>query len=997
MRSETEPLSYNRARLRAPIVFCVPVFFFFLTFNFAFAAGAANHPDKDEPFVVLPGIPGNPEKDKDEDSENSKAAVVDLNQRQLPGTRLWSLPIEEPPPPSFTRAAKNLRGDDPERVLKPLISNEDENEDDGAARPGAHAGDGSAVLPNKPQTTPRLARKLNDPEAMRKIPDGDAGDTDVMTVAQAPALSLPNGSLPAGSAEHVVAKHVKSHYDDPETFKASEPDPVEASADPHRLESAPPEPANLAPAGIPAQKGEGLTPRFTSGRGLDSEAAEKVAEMALAERRQALAAANPPPAPAVPVVAPKPESEKTVAANPGGAAATPQGGTPSRSGTGKPGEAPMSPAAQPKLPAGQQKLASAKAQEDPEQRFKEIIKQIEENNKTLEKLSEKRAQQELERGGDNNGVHSRDKRATWAIDALSNKTPLGILNGRIVDPKGKLIPARVQIIDLSNTPVNASLDEGFWCGGQYNARVFSGPVKVQVSHGRFSPTYLKGVEVKPGLMAECDVAIGKANELKFTSRGWFLADLDIGLRRRVGERSLWLGKPPTIQDLLSAARAEDVHILGVPVPWGDLRDPKEIAAVIAQQDDMVLLPVFPGPTHAFYGCGMGLGVKSWDELPRQISLPETPLRDSFEAIRDAGGLAVYKNLAGLSNANIKHDIFTLFPRLEQTGYYADPSGSARMFAASELPFDTVVGPAYDLFAFDGSALAEQLWFNLITQGYPVSVIGAAGGSLEGGRVPYGQTFIHLEGKPTRENVMEGIKKGHTSISFGPAAFCKILERDMGPGSVLPADGRLLTLQIQAYASMEQAAQIDKIEIIRNGEVVHVQNGNDGESQIDDFRWPVSERMSAWYVVRVTERHGSGPTAHKGGTAWTSPIYFRGVEFASPMLAQSNVSGILRRGLTPVEGKVTAVVPGQPSRIVTTDVNGYYKVQLPASGILIFEAAGCEPRALHVFEHPKVQRALGALQSGDETVMQDQFAKPSLFPAWTLLLSDLNWDVSLNPK
>ena len=156
---------------------------------------------------------------------------------------------------------------------------------------------------------------------------------------------------------------------------------------------------------------------------------------------------------------------------------------------------------------------------------------------------------------------------------------------------------------------------------------------------------------------------------------------------------------------------------------------------------VLLLPVFPGPRHAFYGCGMGLGMKSWEGLPREIAAPEVPLREAFEEIRARGGLAVYKDLGGGKQVDIRRDILSLFPRLEKTGFYPQGSGTARLYAATELPYDTVAGPAYDVIALDGSAAAEQLWFNLLNQGYRVSVIGAGGGSLEGGRLPYGQTFV----------------------------------------------------------------------------------------------------------------------------------------------------------------------------------------------------------------------------------------------------------------
>ena len=180
-------------------------------------------------------------------------------------------------------------------------------------------------------------------------------------------------------------------------------------------------------------------------------------------------------------------------------------------------------------------------------------------------------------------------------------------------------------------------------------------------------------------------------------------------------------------------------------------------------------------------------------------------------------------------------------------------------------------------------------------------------------------------------------------------------------------------------------------------MVHEQAASEGETQVNNMCWTVSETASAWYVVRVTERCNTPSAGHRPGTAWTNAIRFRGAGFLPPAPAVSRITGTLRRGLTPVAGTVTAVVPGQPARQVATDKSGSFKIELPASGSLVFEAPGCEPLAQRVFEHPRVLRALGALQAEQDGLLRQQFEKAGLFPAWRLLLADLEWDVTLLPS
>ncbi len=337
-----------------------------------------------------------------------------------------------------------------------------------------------------------------------------------------------------------------------------------------------------------------------------------------------------------------------------------------------------------------------------------------------------------------------------------------------------------------------------------------------------------------------------------------------------------------------------------------------------------------------------------------------------------------KILRACGRRPIDEEILPLYRRLKDSDYFVDQkSNQTQLFSAGELPFDTVTG-AYDVFAFDGTDAMESVWFNLLNEGVPVRAIGAGGGSLEGGRIPYGQTFLQIDGAPTREKVLEAVQAGHSAISFGPAVFCKVFERDMGPGSVLPTDGRQMNLQVQAYSSLTAGTQLDKIEILRNGKVVHTQTAGEGESEIQDMRFPISETASAWYVVRVTERgrhDGVLSRSDKPRRAWTSPIYFRSAAFAPPAPSISRVHGIMRRGLTPTRGVVTALATGMPTQRVETGPDGAYTIQLPSGGTLIFEAQDCEPLVKRIFEHPRVQRSIGKLTASDD-IPEDSRNAPS---------------------
>ena len=652
---------------------------------------------------------------------------------------------------------------------------------------------------------------------------------------------------------------------------------------------------------------------------------------------------------------------------------------------------------------GPASASGQKKQEDPEVHMNQLLKEIAvlgERLKVLNQSEKERIAHSLD--GDSN-LNIRDERLLKAMSALRGDQSPGAVSVKVIEAQSKRpLIARVKLVDPTETTARSPLKDGFWCRGSTpGINVLPGLVKLEVNHGgRFSPTFVKGLNVKPGRIEPVEVTFSQVPQLDFAARGWMLADLDIGLRARPGENRVWFGAPPTLDDLILGAQAEGVRVVGLALPLenesGHEKLLAQIQAANARKDsDVLVLPVYPGPRHVFNGCASGLGVEHWDGLKSEIGAPELPLRDGFDLIRAQGGLAVFTDLAGGKMASVEKEILPLFKQLGNGNYFDSRVSKVRLYGASELPFDTITG-GFDLFSFDGSDESEAVWFNLLNEGAPIQVIGAGGGSLEGGRIPFGQTFIQSHGKTTRGNVLAALQQGRTVVSFGPAVFCKILERDMGPGSVLPTDGRHLSLQIEAYSSLTQGAQLEKIEVLRNGKVFFEQKSLEGEAEINDLRCPISESANAWYVVRVTEKLNRGKQdSGERRRAWTSPIYFRGASFAAPRPALARVHGVVRKGLTPVRGSVTALALNEAPVRVQTDANGAYSIQVPAAGSLVFRADDCEPVALRVFEHERVQRALGHQMSADEPLKK--LAERSIFGMWRLLLSDLEWDVTLQPE
>lgn len=594
--------------------------------------------------------------------------------------------------------------------------------------------------------------------------------------------------------------------------------------------------------------------------------------------------------------------------------------------------------------------------------------------------------------------------ASRALSAIRGNKPLAEIVGLILDTETRMpMPARVRIVDATNLSAEARLqDVGFWCNGRFRVTVVAGDVKVEVSAGRFCTTFSKNITIPAGTSTPLEITLLRPKYLRFEQEGWYQADLDWAVRTRRGEQRLWTGSPPDMSDALLVARAEGLHIVGIglPEPRSDLAV-QTATEVLAENEacakqGLLVLSNFPGPRHSFCGCALGVGVTDWGGIPRYMGDPRQPLMDCMDALRQGGGLTLFSELRGGRAVNVRSQLAGYFQRLRDYGYFEDSDTTSLLYAPAELPYDTVAGPMYDALAFDGSEAAEAIWFNLLNQGYPIPIVGAEGSSLEAGRPPFGQTFVKTSDPLTRENVLKACREGRSMVSFGPVVFADVVERARGPGDRLPSDGRQLSLRIRCFASLTESASMECFDILRNGEVVYHEKCEQGMTELYDFRFPLNEKRDAWYVVRLTEVLQK-PTVTRR-QAWTNPIFFDTQSRQKPKPAQSRVHGTMRRvGGAPLAGTITVLEPGEPDRECRVGLDGRFDLQMRSAGTLVFAAPGYEPNAWKPIQHPKVQRALGAIQTERNGMARRQLVRPTIFSEWRYLLADLDAEVEMRPR
>ncbi|MCW8131330.1 MAG: hypothetical protein KIS92_13355 [Planctomycetota bacterium] len=787
--------------------------------------------------------------------------------------------------------------------------------------------------------------KPGDPEWVRTFPD-DGDD----------AGAEPRASKPA--------KRHAPRRGDPE-FGRTWPE----GGDLERLVEAPGPREPRAPRAAPAFEDR---PRFVMGEGIDDEAADL-------GNFQPLAVLPPDPVAPAPKPDPKAEAKKLAMA---------------KKAKEKEKEKPA-PTLPPDTPEAEKAL------------MEERLAQIKEQQAVVaeERARLKEAEAKTQEEGDEGAtITTHSRKAAQAIRTFSNGLAVAVITGQVIDPETRqAIPARVKIVDGSDTAAGSAVpDLGFWCEGAFRVPVAPGKIHVEIRAGRFRRMLVKDIAAQPGEAIVLTEELARPAYLNFARDGWYCADLNYALRARRGEIPLWTGEVPQIADAVLAARAEGVEVLGLSMPWGrELENQDEaetLAAFERESRGLLALPAFPGPQHPFCGSGFGVGMQAWKEIPRHLSDPRSPLRDGFDEIRRTGGLAVFTELGGRASVDPRKSITPLFPRLLRDGIFTPEDATALLYAPAELPFDTISGPAYDALAFDGSESAEALWFMLLNEGYAIPVVGPGGGCLESGTAPLGQTYVKVAGALTREKVLQACREGRSFVSFGPAVFAHLVERDKGPGDRLPSDGRIVWhLKVRAYSSMQPGTSLQRVELIRNGKVVQAESCETGMSALNDLRLPITERADAWYVVRVTEVTQAPGQPAQTRRAYTNPIYFDTPGRAVPRTAKVRMTGTLRlAGGTPTAGKLTVLEPGQEPRETEVGPDGRYAVTYLSSGAVIFEAKGCEPVARKAFDNPQAQKALGVLLTEREGKMRDLLARPATLGYWRMILSDWQEDITLNP-
>jgi hypothetical protein len=233
-----------------------------------------------------------------------------------------------------------------------------------------------------------------------------------------------------------------------------------------------------------------------------------------------------------------------------------------------------------------------------------------------------------------------------------------------------------------------------------------------------------------------------------------------------------------------------------------------------------------------------------------------------------------------------------------TGYvhpfdsYPDPGDSTRPLT-HELPVDVALGKVdyYEAIGFvDDYVATARVWYQLLNCGFrlPAGAGTDAMANFASLRGPVGmnRVYVRTGGPLEHRRWLSALKAGRSFATNGPLLNFTLDGKELGQELILPAKGRDVTAKVELHS----AVPIDRLEVVRNGEVVtDVPLPRDRTRISTTVTLPIRE--SGWYLLRARGDSARYPILDVYPYATTSPIYV--IVGSRPIRSRSDAEYFLR--------------------------------------------------------------------------------------------------------
>lgn len=398
------------------------------------------------------------------------------------------------------------------------------------------------------------------------------------------------------------------------------------------------------------------------------------------------------------------------------------------------------------------------------------------------------------------------------------------LTFRVSDESGDPLPCRIHLSRDSGEPVLApgypAWRDHFVCDGNVTFSPAPGRFRFEIERG---PEY---VPVTGDVVLTAEEDLGVTVTLKrltsLRQSGWFSGDLHVH-------------RPPADVPLLMSA--EDLDVAPVITWWNQQnvwRDLPLPTTTLTSTSDGRVYDLMGGEDEREGGALLFFGLP--DPLPitaatREYPSPLTYVDQARERYPDV-------------HIDIEKPFWWDVPlwvasgRIDSIGIANNHMCRSQMLEneAWGFPRDTrrLPGPL-------GNGLwTQEIYYHLLNSGIrmPPSA-GSASGVLPN-PVGYNRVYVHLDGALDWNNWWEGLRAGRSFVTNGPLLLCSA--NGMLPGHVFRPDDDSATIDVEF--SVTSNDPVDRVEVIRNGEIIWTGSGSPtGTCQLTFDR-------SGWFLVRA---------------------------------------------------------------------------------------------------------------------------------------------------
>jgi Tol biopolymer transport system component len=440
--------------------------------------------------------------------------------------------------------------------------------------------------------------------------------------------------------------------------------------------------------------------------------------------------------------------------------------------------------------------------------------------------------------------------------------PMGRVSVTIVDESGRPTEARVYQQASDGKPHTP--DEAYERVSQLDRRLFHtrGRYEVDVPAGPFTIETVKGfeydvarttVDVQPG--GKHDVRLTLQRLVNLRQKGWYSGTNHAHMNYAGNLHN-------TPANMLFMAASEDLNVVGLQIANKDNRilDYQHFVPGQAQHPLSTALRIMHvGQEYRppFYGH------ISLFNLQRHLV---SPFVTGYEG---TGVESLYP-----SNT----DILRYAKQQGGIGAYVHPYSGARdpiettLGTAKAFPVDVALESVsyHELWSQNAGDAPLTVWYRLLNTGFRVPVTGGEDsisnlhdielvGSVRG--------YFHLAGQPlTWGNWMKALLAGRGFVTNGPLIEFTVDNKMPGEEVAMSSAGRVV-----ARVAVSSIAPLERVEVIRNGEVVHSASPA-RQSRLSVFEVPLLMSQSGWLSVRAIGANRTFPVENTRPQAVTNPVY-----------------------------------------------------------------------------------------------------------------------------